>query len=163
MQSLKSTLAIVVLMTLVTSCSSIKKKGKIADSNKKYSTSEIKVNTDSDSLEAAGLNTVYFPFNSSQLRSSAREILENNSTFLKNHPKVRVQVEGHCDERGSVQYNLALGERRSQSVKDYLVAAGVNPNRITTISFGKERPLSLGHDEVSWSKNRRGNFVIIAK
>ena len=166
MQSLKSTFMLATLILFVSSCGSIKNKKSTSNNlaeDRKYSRSEIKVNTDSDSMEAAGLNTVYFPFNSANLRNSARNALERNSNFLRNHPNVRIQVEGHCDERGSVQYNLALGERRSQSVKDYLVATGVNPNRITTISFGKERPLALGHDEMSWSKNRRGNFVIIGK
>ena len=128
-----------------------------------YQISQIEVNSDSDSKEAGALETVYFPFNSSDLRKNAQDSLEVNAEFLKKFRSLKVQVEGHCDERGSVQYNLALGEKRAQSIKDYLVASGVEPNRITTISFGKERPISLNHDEVSWSKNRRGNFVIIAK
>ena len=128
-----------------------------------YKINQIELNSDSDSNEAGALETVYFPFNSSDLRQNAQQSLEVNAEFLKKFRTLKVQVEGHCDERGSVQYNLALGEKRAQSIKDYLVASGVEPNRITTITFGKERPLSLNHDEVAWSKNRRGNFVIIAK
>ena len=128
-----------------------------------YSLDKIQINADSDSNEAGALETVYFPFNSSDLRENAQQSLGTNAEFLKKFKSLKVQVEGHCDERGSVQYNLALGEKRAQSIKDYLVASGVESNRITTITFGKERPLSLNHDEVAWSKNRRGNFVIIAK
>ncbi len=135
--------------------------------NKKNTTTadinQIQLNADSDSNEAGALETVYFPFNSSDLRTAAQTSLEANADFLKKFRSLKVQIEGHCDERGSVQYNLALGEKRAQSIKDYLVASGVEPNRITTISFGKERPISLNHDEVAWSKNRRGNFVVIAK
>ena len=72
-------------------------------------------------------------------------------------------IEGHCDERGGVQYNLALGEKRAMAVKQYLVSMGVNSSRVSTISFGKERPVSFGHEEASWSKNRRANFVVTAK
>ena len=156
---LSSTLIISSLLLLI-SCGSTSKNNK---SHNKYKLRNIEVNSDSDSQEAGALQTIYFPFNSSDLRTNAQNSLENNAEFLKKFKSLKVQVEGHCDERGSVQYNLALGERRAESIKDYLVASGVEPNRITTISFGKERPVSLNHDEVAWSKNRRGNFVIIAK
>ena len=139
------------------------KKNKNYSKLKNMKLRDVQVNSDSDSNEAGALQTVYFPFNSSDLRQNAQDSLEINTEFLKKFRSVKVQVEGHCDERGSVQYNLALGERRAQSIKDYLVASGIEPNRITTISFGKERPISLNHDEVAWSKNRRGNFVVIAK
>lgn len=148
------------LLLSMISCGTTSKNRKKISS---YKISKIEVNSDSDSNEAGALETVYFPFNSSNLRKNAQDSLEVNAEFLRKFRSLKVQVEGHCDERGSVQYNLALGEKRAQSIKDYLVASGVEPNRITTISFGKERPISLNHDEVSWSKNRRGNFVIIAK
>ena len=99
----------------------------------------------------------------SNLRTNAISTLDINAELLKKFPSLKIQVEGHCDERGSVQYNLALGEKRAESIKDYLVASGLSSDRISTISFGKERPISLEHNEMSWSKNRRGNFVIIAK
>ena len=88
---------------------------------------------------------------------------QTTAEFLKTNASVKVQVEGHCDERGSVQFNLALGEKRAKSVRDYLVAQGVASGRVTIISLGKEKPVSFGHDEESWSKNRRGNFVVTGK
>ena len=78
--------------------------------------------------------------------------MDNNVEFLKKFDRLKVQVEGHCDESGSVQYNLALGEKRSNAIKNYLIASGIESNRITTISFGKERPISLEHSENSWAK-----------
>lgn len=123
----------------------------------------LELNGDSDSSTAGGLQTVYFNFNESSLTSSTKDSLKNNAEFLKTNPSVDVQVEGHCDERGGHQYNLALGERRAKAVRDYLVAAGVASKRISTISYGKERPVAQGQDESSWSKNRRANFVVTAK
>ena len=115
------------------------------------------------SPESNELQEIYFDFDESRIKQSEFSKLENLADLLRENNQYDVLIEGHCDERGSVQYNLALGEKRAQSIKDYLVASGVEPSRITTISFGKERPVSLNHDEVAWSKNRRGNFVIIAK
>jgi len=108
------------------------------------------------------LKTVNFRFDSSALDQRAKDILDDNANFLKivNDGKVKVQIEGHCDERGSIQYNLALGERRANSVKNYLVALGVDANNLSTISHGKEREIATGHDEDSWRKNRRANFVL---
>lgn len=126
-------------------------------------TSAFTINSDSDSGKAGNLRTVYFAFNSASLNSDTKSALENNASFLKENANVEVQIEGHCDERGGVQYNLALGEKRSKAVRQYLVSLGVKSSQMTTISFGKERPLSFGHDEASWSKNRRANFVITAK
>jgi len=124
---------------------------------------DIAVNSDSDSGKAGPLQSVYFPFNSSSITSNVRNTLNNNATFLKNNTNIKIELEGHCDERGSVQYNLALGEKRAKSVRDYLVAMGVSSSRISTISFGKERPVSFGHDDMAWSRNRRANFVVTAK
>lgn len=121
------------------------------------------LNGDSDSNRAGALKTVYFGYNSSAIDGSTRDTLNGNAEFLKTNAAVKVQVEGHCDERGSVQFNLALGERRAKSVRDYLVAQGVASSRISIISLGKEKPVSFGHDEESWSKNRRGNFVVTEK
>lgn len=123
----------------------------------------LELNGDSDSGRAASLRTVNFAFNSANLSSAARSALENNADFLKQNEGVEVQVEGHCDERGGVQYNIALGEKRARTVKDYLVALGVSSRRISTISFGKERPVAFGHEESSWAQNRRANFVVTAK
>ena len=123
----------VTLLSLIGCGSTSKNKKNLSN----YKMSQIELNSDSDSNEAGALETVYFPFNSSDLRRNAQASLEVNAEFLKKFRSLKVQIEGHCDERGSVQYNLALGEKRAQSIKDYLVASGVEPNRITTISFGK--------------------------
>ncbi len=121
------------------------------------------VNADSDSGQAGPLQTVRFPFNSAEITADTKAALDANADFLKEHPSVQIQVEGHCDERGGVQYNIALGEKRAKRVKDYLVSLGIEANRITTISFGKERPVAFGHDESAWAQNRRANFVVTAK
>ena len=121
------------------------------------------VNGDSDSNRAGALKTVYFAYSSAAIAGDTKDTLNANADFLKKNAAVKVQVEGHCDERGSVQFNLALGEKRAKSVRDYLVAQGVSASRITVISLGKEKPVSFGHDEESWSKNRRGNFLVTEK
>lgn len=118
---------------------------------------------DSDSGTAGGLQTVYFSFDSSTLGTEAKDALKANAEFLKANTTVDVQVEGHCDERGGIQYNLALGERRAKSVRDYLAALGVEKSRISVVSYGKEKPSAFGHDESAWGRNRRGNFVVTAK
>ncbi len=122
----------------------------------------LQLNADSDSGKAGALKTVHFDYNSAVIRSDAKTVLKENADFLKANETVEVKIEGHCDERGSVQYNLALGENRAKSVKSYLTALGIAAKRMSTISYGKERPVDFGHDETAWSKNRRGNFVITA-
>ncbi len=99
---------------------------------------------------------VFFGFDSSDLSGDAQMTLDRQGTWLQKYPSVRVTIEGHCDERGTREYNLALGERRANAVKDYLVARGVDGSRVVTISYGKERPMAFGNDETSWSQNRRG-------
>ena len=121
------------------------------------------VNGSSDSGTAGGLATVFFGFDSSSLGSSTRMNLDANVELMKANPDVSVQIEGHCDERGGIEYNLALGERRARAVKNYMVSMGISSSRITTISFGKEKPVSFGHDESSWSQNRRATFVVTSK
>lgn len=118
---------------------------------------------DSDSGTAGGLQTVYFGFDSSTLGSDAQTALKANAEFLKANTSVDVQIEGHADERGGIQYNLALGEKRAKAVREYLVALGVAQKRIAVISYGKEKPVAFGHDEGAWEKNRRANFVVTAK
>lgn len=103
---------------------------------------------------------VFFGFDKYDLTGDSRAMLEKQAAWLKTNPAVRVSVEGHADERGTREYNLALGERRANSVKDYLVALGVQPSRINTISYGKERPVALGSNEAAWSQNRRGVTVV---
>ncbi len=135
----------------------------MADSDSNAGDMSFEVNGDSDSGRAGGLRTVYFGFNSSQITSDARAKLEAAAEFLKENDTTQIQIEGHCDERGGVEYNLALGERRAKQVKQYLSTLGVSGSRISTVSYGKERPVAFGHDESAWSQNRRANFVIVAK
>lgn len=113
----------------------------------------------SDSGSIAGLHTVNFDYDQSTLTSSARKLLADNAEWIRKNASVTVQVEGHCDSRGSVEYNLALGERRAKSVKNYLTSLGIDPKRMTIISYGKEKPLAQGESEDAWAKNRRANFV----
>ena len=108
------------------------------------------------------LRDAFFDFNSSILRSDAQENLGESATFLKSHPKFDVLIEGHCDERGTEQYNLALGEHRAYQAKDYLTTLGYDSSRMKTISYGKDRPFDTGHDEEAWAKNRRAHLVLIA-
>ncbi|NIZ03616.1 peptidoglycan-associated lipoprotein Pal [Thalassospira lucentensis] len=103
---------------------------------------------------------VFFGLDKYDLSGEARRTLELQAAWLKKYPQYKVVVEGHADERGTREYNLALGERRASSAKDYLIALGIDPSRIETISYGKERPVALGHDEASWAKNRRAVSVI---
>lgn len=105
---------------------------------------------------------VFFDFDRYNLKPQARQTLERQAAWLKRYPSVVVTVEGHCDERGTREYNLALGERRANSAKNYLVALGVNPNRIRTISYGKERPAVAGSNDAAWAQNRRSVTTIRA-
>lgn len=123
----------------------------------------LEMNGDSDSGKAGMLQTVFFPLDSSEIDESTKAVLVANAAYLKANSNIKVQIEGHCDERGGVQYNLALGEKRAKSVKDFIVALGISAKNITTISYGKERPLALDHDDAAWAKNRRANFVVTAK
>ena len=109
---------------------------------------------------SAGLFPLYFDFDKSMIRSDQVERIEKNAEFLKNNPGVRVRIEGNCDERGTNEYNMALGQRRALSGQQYMVNLGVAGSRLDTISYGEERSLNFGHDELSWSQNRRDDFVI---
>lgn len=115
----------------------------------------------SDTGKLEGLTSVNFFYDTGSIDSEARDKLNQNIKWLKEHPNVKLQIEGHCDARGSVEYNIALGERRAESVKRYLVSNGVRANQLATISYGKERLLVGGDDDLSHSKNRRVNFVIL--
>jgi peptidoglycan-associated lipoprotein len=106
------------------------------------------------------LEMVYFDFDKYNLTPAAREILAVNAQALKQNSGMEVVIEGHCDERGTVEYNLALGDKRAKAVKDYLVWLGVDGSRLTTVSYGKERPVDLRHNEEAWARNRRAEFVI---
>jgi peptidoglycan-associated lipoprotein len=103
---------------------------------------------------------VHFDFDDAAIRPDAKEILQEKVQWLKDNPSEAVTIEGHCDERGTTAYNLALGERRAQSIKKFLVNAGIDASRLQTISYGKEKPLDPGHNEAAWTKNRRGHFRV---
>jgi peptidoglycan-associated lipoprotein len=103
---------------------------------------------------------VFFALDKSDLTAESRAAVEKQAQWLKTYPNVNVMVEGHCDERGTREYNLALGERRASAVRSYLIALGVDAKRVQTISYGKERPAVLGSDESAWAQNRRGVLVV---
>jgi peptidoglycan-associated lipoprotein len=109
----------------------------------------------------SAFETVYFDYDKSDLRQDARNILSKNAEILlKSKTDAKLKIEGHCDERGSAEYNLALGERRAKSALQYLLTLGVQADRLSVISFGKEKPAVQGNDEAAWTKNRRAEFVI---
>ena len=101
----------------------------------------------------------YFDFNKSDIRGDARDNLAKTAEFLRSYPQIRVTIEGHCDERGSTEYNIGLGERRAQAAKNYLISLGIPTDRMDTVSWGKERPFCTEHDEACWQQNRRAHFV----
>jgi peptidoglycan-associated lipoprotein len=111
----------------------------------------------------AALKDVYYQFDSVELETDAQEILKKNAEWMKSHPKARVEVEGHCDDIGSAEYNLALGAKRAQVAKDFLVSQGIATERLVTISYGKEAPACFEHSEDCRVKNRRARFVMFTE
>lgn len=109
-----------------------------------------------------GRNVIYFDTDRYNIDSGDAAALQVQAQYLMQYPQLRVTIEGHCDERGTREYNLALGERRANAAKNYLVSLGIDPSRITTISYGKERPAAMGSGEASWSQNRRAVTVVIS-
>jgi peptidoglycan-associated lipoprotein len=103
---------------------------------------------------------VRFDFDKSEVREDGRKTSGVVADYLKKHPRAKVQIEGHCDERGTAEYNLALGERRATAVMSYIVSLGVPKSALSTVSFGKEKPLDPGHNEEAWAKNRRAHFIL---
>ena len=114
-------------------------------------------------LESKLLKDIHFDFDKYDIRPGDTEILKGNAALLMKQPTVKIQIEGHCDERGTIEYNLALGERRANGAKKYLISLGMSADRISTISYGKEKPLDPGHNEEAWAKNRRAHFIILSK
>lgn len=172
-------LLILVLSVSLAGCSSTDKKPEAAQAaattapaGDKAASGAPSSSTSSSSLEAAQrgessatpvsspLKDVYFDFDSYDLRADARATLKANGEWLRSNPATQVQIEGHCDERGTTEYNLALGSKRAQSVKDYLVTLGTAADRLSTISYGEELPVCTEHNEACWQKNRRARFVI---
>lgn len=118
---------------------------------------------DSDSGQAMGIQTITFGYDSFVLEADERAKLKANADIMKNSSGIKVQIEGHCDNRGGIQYNIALGEKRANAVKKALEGMGIGGDRLTTISYGKERPLDPGNTEAAFAKNRRANFAITSK
>lgn len=155
------TLALATVISL-SACSSAKK---VQEENLVPTAANADENTmgDSDSGKAMGLQTIHFGYDSYTLDDANKGLLKANAQILKEKATLKVQVEGHCDTRGGIQYNLALGEKRANAVKKFLVDEGINADRISLISFGKEKLLDQANTEAAHAKNRRGTFVITAK
>lgn len=109
------------------------------------------------------LKTIYFDFDKYDLRPDARKTLEENAKVLRENPTWKILIEGHCDERGSNEYNLALGERRARAAMEYLVQLGIDPSRLSIVSYGEERPVDPRHCEEAWAQNRRCEFVVVER
>ena len=114
-----------------------------------------------DEIATFQARDIYFDFDKFSLSPEARKVLAEKASFLNAHPEIKIKVEGHCDERGTREYNLALGERRAKSAQDYLIFLGINPARTSTISYGEEMPLDPASNEEAWTKNRRAHFTIL--
>lgn len=109
------------------------------------------------------LQPLFFELDSSEVSTSGQAVMQANAEILKKYPTWQITIEGHCDERGTAEYNLALGERRALAARTYLVSLGIPADKVKTVSYGKEFPFDAGHDDAAWSKNRRAHFVITAK
>ena len=109
------------------------------------------------------LKPVFYDLDSSDVSAEGQQVLQANAAVLRKYPAWQVTIEGHCDERGTAEYNLALGERRALAAKTYLVSLGIAADKVRTVSYGKEFPFDAGHEDAAWSKNRRAHFVITAK
>jgi peptidoglycan-associated lipoprotein len=166
------TVMIFSVMILTTSCAqkmvqtepisaTQQKVSKVTDNDRQ--SQEVQLRAEKDDREVAGTafvnESVHFAFDSALLSDQARLILSNKADYLRTHSEVIITVEGHCDERGTDAYNITLGERRAEAVKNFLVDLGISANRLNTISYGEERPITLGQNESSWAKNRRAQLV----
>lgn len=109
------------------------------------------------------LKPMFFALDSAEVSGEGQQILQANAAVLRKYPNMQVTIEGHCDERGTAEYNLALGERRAVAARNYLVSLGIAADRVKTVSYGKEFPFDAGHDDAAWANNRRAHFVITAK
>jgi peptidoglycan-associated lipoprotein len=112
-------------------------------------------------LFSQNIKDAFFDFDKSELRQDARDALTKDAEFLRSYPQARISIEGHCDERGSTEYNLGLGQRRAEAAKNFLISLGIPADRMTTVSWGKERPFCTEHNEACWSQNRRAHLVLV--
>lgn len=156
-------LPLIVLLALSAGCSRKPKPVTVPATIEPKTTTEVvappETKPETATSEVLDLKDVFFDYDRFALRDDARDALTANGKFLVDSPGAQVMLEGHCDERGTVEYNLALGERRANAVKGYLVQYGVDASRLRTISYGEERPFTQGQDETAWSQNRRVHFV----
>ena len=132
----------------------------IASGSSSESTTTYSYDTDPKTALIKVGDRVLFGYDSSELDDDDRSVLDNQAKFLNQNPSLKVTIEGHCDERGTREYNLALGEKRASAVKDYLISVGINSERISVVSYGKERPQVLGSNKAAWSMNRRSVTTI---
>jgi len=175
MKKLGSMLAIISFLGLLTwgcSCNVCKEKpavapqGPVAQEEQKQPAPPVEKPAPAPTVDVEALakafeqKDIYFDFDKYDLKPEARTTLKELANFLLEHPEYRVRVEGNCDERGTEEYNLALGEKRANAAKDYLVSLGVSPDRIDTISYGEDRPVCTEHNESCWWRNRRDHFVL---
>ena len=161
LQSLKTTLSLTAILFLATACGD---KGKVKDTSSElnsYQYNQSSENEAMNELSKDGNNLVHFAYNSYDLSSKSKAILQNQLATLQNYMSVKVLIAGHCDERGTYEYNLALGERRANAVKNFLVSNGVSAERIEVTSYSSEKPLDLGHDESAYAKNRRSETAVV--
>ena len=162
----------VFLALFVAGCATKSKDSETSGTGSATSSSSVSSSSDSDtgdSLIEPGTqedlivnvgDRVFFGYDSSELDSDALELLQDQVAWLKQNSGVSVTIEGHCDERGTREYNLALGEKRAQAVKNYLIGLGINPDRVSTISYGKERPAVVGSNDGAWAQNRRSVTLV---
>jgi peptidoglycan-associated lipoprotein len=154
------TLSLVAAVLLVAACSQTDKNASATQGTgtTQTGTTTTDVGGFNGALQKVG-NTIYFAFNESNITAESRLVLQRQAELLKQNPSATVTVEGHCDERGTVEYNLGLGERRANATKQALIALGVAANRVNIISYGKERPAQVGHNDQAWAQNRRAVTV----
>jgi peptidoglycan-associated lipoprotein len=162
----RGVLLVAALALLIAGCGSRKKTEKTPSPDVTQTTPDNNGETgrvpepiDSEPMEIRELQDIHFDFDRYELRAGDREVLTNNGKWLTENSRVRVLIEGHCDERGTVEYNLALGEKRARTARDFLVSYGIAQDRLDIISYGKERPVDPRSTEDAWAKNRRAHFV----
>ena len=152
-KNLKNVLLVVFATLILSACSTAKKSGDIDG--------DVYTGTETVKYLASGVpDRVFFATNKSSLTTASRATLRKQATFLRKNKSLNVTIEGHADERGTREYNLALGEKRAQAVKNYLIGLGINPDRVSTISYGKERPAVVGSNDGAWAQNRRSVTIV---
>lgn len=173
MRNLGTFILFVLLMVFFAGCGGQKemvKTGEPASSEvtKEPAESEQPIPTGEEVIETSleekiKLEMIHFEFDRYRLMSEAKQILNENARILKMYPQVKILIQGHCDERGTIEYNLALGEKRARAAQEYLIDLGMDPSRISIISYGKERPLDSRHNEEAWYMNRRDEFGLVSR